>query len=122
MGLYGLDAYGVTGAPVQLSTERKESTMTTVNAYGIETYADLARFAGSIILCNEMGNRDLEMVSGELDEGDELFQFYIVSDATFLIEHTDEPVFYDPELDLHVWGITHFGTAWDYVPAPEIRD
>ena len=37
------------------------------------------------------------------------------------MEHTDEPVFHDEELDLYVWGITHFGTSWDYVPAPEIH-
>ena len=37
------------------------------------------------------------------------------------MEHTDEPVFHDAELGLYVWGITHFGTSWDYVPAPEIH-
>jgi hypothetical protein len=24
-------------------------------------------------------------------------------------------VFYNEKLDIYVWGITHFGTAWDYV-------
>lgn len=37
------------------------------------------------------------------------------------MEHTDEPVFHDAELGLYVWGITHFGTSWDYVPAPAIH-
>jgi len=36
-------------------------------------------------------------------------------------EPPEEPVFYDAELGLYVWGITHFGTSWDYVPAPEIH-
>lgn len=50
-----------------------------------------------------------------------MFQWYIISYPDFLMEHTDEPVFHDEELDLYVWGITHFGTGWDCVPAPEIH-
>ena len=47
----------------------------------------------------------------------DIFQWYIVSDsgAGFLIRETDEIVFYDSELDVYVWGITHCGTSWDYV-------
>ena len=62
----------------------------------------------------------MELVSGELEDGDEIFQWYIIADPHFLIHHTDELVFYDSELDLYVWGVTHFGTSWDYVDAPEI--
>lgn len=60
-------------------------------------------------------------MSGDWAPWDEIFQWYIVQDPSFLMEHTDEPVFYDAELGLYVWGITHFGTSWDYVPAPEIH-
>ena len=28
---------------------------------------------------------------------------------------TDEIVYYNDQLDLYLWGITHFGTSWDYV-------
>ena len=28
---------------------------------------------------------------------------------------TDEIVYYNEELDMYVWGITHYGTSWDYV-------
>ena len=35
--------------------------------------------------------------------------------AQFLEEHTDEIVYYHEEMDMYVWGITHFGTSWDYV-------
>ena len=47
----------------------------------------------------------------------EIFQWYIISysGAQFLIHNTDEIVFYDNELDIYVWGITHWGTSWDYV-------
>ena len=32
-----------------------------------------------------------------------------------LEELTDEIVYYNSALDLYLWGITHFGTSWDYV-------
>ena len=68
-----------------------------------------------------MAHRPLELVSGDFAPWDEIFQWYIISYPDFLMEHADEPVFHDEELDLYVWGITHFGTGWDCVPAPEIR-
>ena len=47
----------------------------------------------------------------------EIYQYYIVSDsgASILCELTNEFVFYNEELDMYVWGVCHFGTAWDYV-------
>lgn len=47
----------------------------------------------------------------------EIFQYYIISDngANILCELTNEIVFYNEELDTYVWGVTHYGTAWDYV-------
>lgn len=92
-----------------------------MNGYGIETYADLAKTVGGMVLANEMAHRPLELVSGDFAPWDEIFQWYIISYPDFLMEHTDEPVFHDKELDLYVWGITHFGTGWDCVPAPEIH-
>ena len=59
--------------------------------------------------------------SGDLTDDEEIFQWYIVQDPDFLIEHTDELIFYDTELDLYIWGITHFGTSWDYVPTSDIH-
>ena len=47
----------------------------------------------------------------------EIFQFYIISDngAQILEEYTNEIIFYNEELDMYVWGVTHYGTGWDYV-------
>lgn len=46
----------------------------------------------------------------------EVYQFYIISDSgAELLKDTNELVYYDDELNLYVWGITHFGTGWDYV-------
>lgn len=36
-----------------------------MNGYGIETYADLAKTVGGMVLANEMGHRPLELVSGD---------------------------------------------------------
>lgn len=52
---------------------------------------------------------------------DEVFQWYIISDPSFAMEHSDELIFYDEELDLYLLAVTHFGTAWDCVPAPELH-
>ncbi len=47
----------------------------------------------------------------------DIYQYYIItsSGADFLERYTDEIVFYDNQLDIYVWGITHYGTSWDYV-------
>lgn len=47
----------------------------------------------------------------------EIFQYYIISDdgAKILQEYTSEIVFYNDLLDMYVWGVCHYGTAWDYV-------
>ena len=47
----------------------------------------------------------------------EVFQYYIISDngAEILREWTNELVWYNEELDMYVWGVTHWGTSWDYV-------
>lgn len=47
----------------------------------------------------------------------EIYQYYIISDRGYdiLSEITDEIIFYNEELDMYVWGVTHWGTSWDYV-------
>ena len=53
----------------------------------------------------------------EQDNGAEIFQYLIISGngAEILEDYTDEIVFYNDNLDLYVWGVTHWGTSWDYV-------
>jgi len=92
---------------------------------GYITYRTLADRVGNMILCNNMANRygiTMEIENGcdydeETEEYAEIFQWYIISGygAEYLMEVTDELVFYDSELDVYVWGITHWGTSWDYV-------
>ena len=65
----------------------------------------------------------IDGLQGEIDEleyqqnySTEIFQYYIVSDnAVNLLEEAEEIVFYNEELDMYVWGVTHYGTGWDYV-------
>ena len=63
---------------------------------------------------------ELENKISELEEEQDyypdIFQYYIVSDSgAELLEEINEIVFYNEELDMYVWGVTHFGTSWDYV-------
>ena len=50
-------------------------------------------------------------------ENREIFQYYIISDngADIIKEFTNDPLYYLPVLDCYIWGVTHWGTSWDYV-------
>lgn len=62
-----------------------------------------------------------DIENGELwDENDdpiEIFQYFIIDDngAEILKDYTDEIVMYNNDLGMYVWGVTHWGTSWDYV-------
>lgn len=47
----------------------------------------------------------------------EIFQYYIVNAAGYRIlsDYTNEIIFYIEALDMYIWGVTHYGTGWDYV-------
>lgn len=70
------------------------------------------------------GNRErieeLGSIIEELEENQEytpdIYQYYIVSDnGARILKEINEIVFYNEELDMYVWGVTHFGTSWSYV-------
>lgn len=116
-----------------------------VSSYGLERgyldYRTLAKIVGDMILSNNLRPEtdycEWEVISGTdcygLDKdghecdmySDEcvdvfchdVYQDYIISEngADFLLKYTDEIVYYNSELDMYIWGITHFGTSWDYV-------
>ena len=67
---------------------------------------------------------EIEELQSKIDElenasycEDEVFQWFIISSngAEILKEYTNEIVYYNDELDMYVWGVTHWGTSWDYV-------
>lgn len=51
------------------------------------------------------------------EEYSDIYQWYIISEsgADILQELTNEIVYYNSKLDIYLWGITHYGTGWDYV-------
>jgi hypothetical protein len=101
-----------------------------ISEYGLQNgYIDYATLAKSFdaVLNNDIISKTQEIgywecVNGtEYDEESEnyydIFQYYIISQSGFetLQRLTDEIVFYNEELDMYVWGVTHYGTSWDYV-------
>ena len=60
---------------------------------------------------------DIKELKEEEDNPPEIFQYYIISDqgAGILQDCTNEIVFYNDVLDVYVWCVCHFGTAWNYV-------
>ena len=102
-----------------------------VSKYGLQhNWVDYATLAKSFqhVLNNNIMQYTLENcdeweeVNGseynpETDEYKEVYQYYIISDAGFeiLSSYTDEIVWYNEKLDMYVWGVTHWGTSWDYV-------
>lgn len=81
---------------------------------------------------NEYSYNELDELREEYDEESEeyeaisealnnpyyhdIFQYYIVSDnGAQILAEAGEIVFYNEELDMYVWGVTHYGTSWDYV-------
>lgn len=107
MEMYGGKVYGV-----EVSHYGRE--------HGYLDYYTLSKILGDAILNNNLMTIDgleWELVSGEDSYECDVYQTYIISESgyQFLNRYTDEIVYYNEELDLYLWGITHFGTSWDYV-------
>lgn len=94
-----------------------------VSKHGLENghldYHTLAKIVGNRVLNNNIieftGYDDWDLINGDYEQ--EIYQYYIISEAGYwmLENFTEEPVYYHEELDMYLWGITHFGTSWDYV-------
>lgn len=108
-----------------------------ISEYGIEhgyvDYATLAKCFNSVLnndimsLTYDIGSWD--QVSGIVDNSEEIeeleseqdddqeYQWFIVDDwgARLLQQETNEIVYYNETLDIYLWGVTHYGTSWNYV-------
>ena len=52
----------------------------------------------------------------ETESYEDIFQYYIVSDnGAEILKEAGEIVYYNEQLDMYLWGVTHYGTSWDYV-------
>lgn len=46
----------------------------------------------------------------------DIFQWYIISNqGADILQECNEIVYYNDTLGLYLWGVTHWGTSWDYV-------
>ena len=100
-----------------------------ISKYGLENgymdYKCLSNIVGNTILNNNIINYEVdnwELINGvdyneEKEEYIDIFQYYIIDNwgVEFLEKYTDEIVYYNEILDIYLWGITHWGTSWDYV-------
>ena len=58
----------------------------------------------------------IDELEGEQENQSEIFQYFIVSDnGAEILKEVNEIVFYNEALDMYLWGVTHWGTGWDYV-------
>lgn len=80
-----------------------------------ESFEDSKKHLAMVSQLEDLQDRINELEE-EQDSMDEIFQYYIVSDnGARILEEINEIVFYNEELDMYVWGVTHYGTSWDYV-------
>ena len=100
-----------------------------ISKYGLENgymdYKCLSNIVGNTILNNNIINYEVdnwELINGvdyneEKEEYIDIFQYYIIDEwgVEFLEKYTNEIVYYNEVLDVYLWGITHWGTSWDYV-------
>lgn len=57
-----------------------------------------------------------EIETLEEEHYNEIFQYFIVSEnGAEILKEAGEIVYYSNTLGLYVWGVTHWGTSWDYV-------
>ena len=95
-----------------------------ISKYGLEQgyldYYTLAQIVGNRVLNNNImaftGYDDWDLVMGDYES--EIFQYYIITESGYQMLSwltPDENVYYHEELDMFLWGITHFGTSWDHV-------
>lgn len=93
-------------------------------------YLDYATFAKAFdaVMNNDIISKTYdigywEQENGFLDNSEEeesqleIFQYFIVSNngAEIIKQYTNDPLFYNEELDMYVWGVTHCGTSWNHV-------
>ena len=98
-----------------------------ISEYGQENnrldYETLAK-SFDCILCNDFmektGFENWEQIAGFEDEEEEyysdVFQWFITDQrGAEILRECDEVVYYNYDLNLYLWGVTHWGTAWSHV-------
>ena len=93
--------------------------------HGYLDYYTLSKIVGDMVRNNDIMQyadyENWELACGEEEneygEFRDVYQYYIITESgyRFLEDYTDEIVYYNEQIDMYVWGVTHFGTSWDYV-------
>ena len=101
-----------------------------ISDYGLEQgYVDYRTLAKAFdaVLNNDIYGFVLEHIGfwslesgsdydAEEDRYAEIYQYYIVdSSGAEILKAAGEIVYYSEALDMYLWGVTHWGTSWDYV-------
>lgn len=100
-----------------------------ISDYGLENhrvdYATLAKSFDAVLnnnIINATAEDYWETVNGcdydeETDTYTEIYQYYIIDEngVDILTRYTDEIILYNERLDMYLWCIDHYGTAWSYV-------
>lgn len=98
---------------------------------GYINYRTLAK-SFDAILCNDITKLFFTEINGTYQEAElyngtdyneeeecyyDIYQYYIINNngVDILETNTDEIIYYLSELDIYVWGVTHFGTPWNGV-------
>lgn len=102
------------------------------------SYSELAKRVGDCVMNNEIqSHHEFELFNGDDQpcqihetteecvkdndkcefESVDVYQTYIISQdgAEYLKRVSSEIVYYSDELNMYLWGITHFGTSWTHV-------
>lgn len=73
----------------------------------------VSEFLGSVATEDEKEAIDEYMSNLDYPE---IYQTFVVDkDGYDILKDYGEIVWYNEDMDLHFWGVTHFGTAWSYV-------
>ena len=87
---------------------------------------------GGYIPCDKVADHfpdALYQINGDEEAFTEALSFYIIYDADFAVHCTNEPIFWDAELEVYVWART-FGNDFDSIcpdlvesqPRPDLAD
>jgi hypothetical protein len=82
----------------------------------IDNYQDLVHYGlDGLVSCNKImqtNTDNIMLING--DETLDIFKWFIIdsSSARFLIDYTNELVYYHDSLDIYIWGVDHYGSKW----------
>ena len=113
-----ISRYGLENGYLDYRTLAKAFDAVLVNDITKLFYADVnGEYSEAELVNGWIDNSEQIDAKKEQDETPDIYQYYIVSNggADILQKYTNDPVYYLPVLDCYIWGVTHYGTSWDYV-------